>query len=91
MQHESQGQQGVALYWFDSAVGKSTVLPWHKMKIYWSRLLGKDVKGVALVRIMVLTEGDERIAKRSAVEFAEKISPCIDDLMAKPPKTMLLQ
>ncbi|MDO8682222.1 MAG: EpsI family protein [Armatimonadota bacterium] len=87
LSNEVEGRDELAVYWFDSPVGKSTLLPKHKIKIYLSRLTKHGTVGTALVRIMTPVSGfdDEERGLKAAVDLANEISPHIDILLAKPP------
>lgn len=91
MTNELEGQDQMAVYWFKSSVGKTTLLPAHKIEVYLSRLKGRPSTGSALVRLMVGYSGDEYRSKAAAADFAEAVSPYVDQLMAHPPKTRKLK
>jgi EpsI family protein len=87
VQNEATGEDSVALYWFNSSLVKDTLLPWFKVKVYWSRVRGVELQSVALVRIIVPTGGNPDRAKKAAVDFATQASPYIDRMMSRPPVT----
>ena len=88
IQNESDSQESVALYWFNSRLVKDTLLPWFKMKVYWCRIRGVELESVALVRIMVSTAtGGSDQGKKAAMDLATQVSPYIDRMMSKPPVT----
>jgi EpsI family protein len=84
MKNDDTGREQIAMYWFNSKQGKSTLLPSQKVKVYVARLRRQKAEGSALVRIIAPVMSDEKRAEQAAIDLAEKVSPYVDAVMAKP-------
>jgi EpsI family protein len=85
MLNDDVGKEQVALYWFESKEGKTTLLPSHKIRVYLARFRGGSVEGSALIRILVPLVGDDAEAEAAATDLARAASPYIETMLAKPP------
>ena len=85
MSSESSGTERIVLYWFNSPRAKTTVLGSYKIKMYLHRILNRRIEGVALVRVLVPSSGDQYRSEEAAKSFAQAIASHIDVMMSKPP------